>query len=413
MPAAMRKAMALAGSSPVTSRCRSPPPCHPRRAAAAHRRRRPAAAGAQARGGAGAAHRRSHVPVPAPVPGDGRPGARVQLVVADRRRRPTASRWSARTVSTRTSSSRSAPTAIPRWRGWRAASWCAPCSARPPPTDAAFGFGRVQEKDAGIFDLRSVIGDLIDRSPSGDLSIDREIGESRSDPQFITSQDRQMRGTLLALSACSWLYTACYAAERHPFVGICFGARHERRCTDALRLVRSTTMIFVRDFTRLHGTCSSIRRLALDVRTFPSVHVGDALGTGLHGRAPWILTGRVAGAIRRVPLGRRLGSGAAARTAHAAAERGSPPPARSGRSRRSRRPATVASPERRIRNDGSPYGVERRAGPSIAHRRAPEHARSMRPHTAATDGIRCPTAAARPGDYAPYLPDLLKRLHGR
>ena len=41
---------------------------------------------------------------------------------------------------------RSAPTAIPRWPGWRAASWCAPCSTRRTADDAVFGFGRVQEE---------------------------------------------------------------------------------------------------------------------------------------------------------------------------------------------------------------------------------------------------------------------------
>ena len=126
------------------------------------------------------------------------------------------------------------------------------------------------------------------------------------------------------------------------------------------------------------------------VRASPSVHVGDTLGTGLCGSWLRILTGRVAGAISRVPHGGRLGTGAAARIAHAAAE----PAHRLGRvpagGRRSAGRAGpslpgAADPRRRI-------ALRRRAphGRRLSHRRAPEHAR--RRHTnAATDGVRCPT----------------------
>ncbi len=63
---------------------------------------------------------------------------------ARRRPRPV-SRSSGRTVSIRTSSSRSAPMPTRRSPGWPAACSCAPCSAQPTATDEMFGFARVQE----------------------------------------------------------------------------------------------------------------------------------------------------------------------------------------------------------------------------------------------------------------------------
>jgi hypothetical protein len=67
--------------------------------------------------------------------------------------------------------------------------------------------------------------------------------------------------------------------------------------------------------------------------------------------------------------------------------------------------------ERRVRNDGSPYGVERRrrADDRVTSRRAPE----PEPRAAAAprpSGIRPPRHDL---DYAPHLQDLLARLHGR
>jgi len=63
--------------------------------------------------------------------------------------------------------------------------------------------------------------------------------------------------------------------------------------------------------------------------------------------------------------------------------------------------------ERRIRDDGSPYGTERRSGGEtrVGERRAeapPPHARS---------GVRGPHR--HDADYIPHLPDLLARFHGR
>ena len=103
-------------------------------------------------------------------------------------------------------------------------------------------------------------------------------------------------------------------------------------------------------------------------------HVGDAPGKGLHGSAPWILTGRVAGATRCVSFRGWLGSGAAVRIAFAptgASHRfrcvpSGPRPTR-GRT-------TLLRPP--VRNDGSPYGVERRSRPEIA---PPSDARRRRP----------------------------------
>jgi hypothetical protein len=68
--------------------------------------------------------------------------------------------------------------------------------------------------------------------------------------------------------------------------------------------------------------------------------------------------------------------------------------------------------ERRVRNDGSPYGVERRRRPedrAIERRAAPE------PPRAPASAVRLDRGpyALREDDYAPYLQDLLKRLHGR
>ena len=61
--------------------------------------------------------------------------------------------------------------------------------------------------------------------------------------------------------------------------------------------------------------------------------------------------------------------------------------------------------ERRVRNDGSPYGVERRSGPTrVGERRtdAPADAHS---------GVRLPSRGE--ADYAPYHSQLLARFHGR
>ncbi len=66
--------------------------------------------------------------------------------------------------------------------------------------------------------------------------------------------------------------------------------------------------------------------------------------------------------------------------------------------------------ERRERNDGSPYGVERRQGAEgrAGERRATADAPSAQPPLSAK------RAAIAPGaDYAPHLPDLLARFHVR
>jgi hypothetical protein len=62
--------------------------------------------------------------------------------------------------------------------------------------------------------------------------------------------------------------------------------------------------------------------------------------------------------------------------------------------------------ERRVRNDGSPYGVERRSGATrVGERRSDPPAVSQR------SDVRLPP----PGDadYAPYHSDLPARLRGR
>jgi len=68
--------------------------------------------------------------------------------------------------------------------------------------------------------------------------------------------------------------------------------------------------------------------------------------------------------------------------------------------------------ERRIRDDGSPYGVERRSGAETraGERRVAESA-SPRPSRVARSGARGPHA--HDFDYVPHLPDLLARFHGR
>ncbi|MGE0360371.1 MAG: hypothetical protein AB7H93_04535 [Vicinamibacterales bacterium] len=64
--------------------------------------------------------------------------------------------------------------------------------------------------------------------------------------------------------------------------------------------------------------------------------------------------------------------------------------------------------ERRIRDDGSPYGVERRSGtPS----RAGERRTEPPPSRVARSGVR--GARGHDADYVPHLPDLLARFHGR
>ena len=68
--------------------------------------------------------------------------------------------------------------------------------------------------------------------------------------------------------------------------------------------------------------------------------------------------------------------------------------------------------ERRIRDDGSPYGVERRSGAEtrVGERRAAEPP-VPRPSRVARSGVR--GARAHDADYVPHLPDLLARFHGR
>ena len=66
--------------------------------------------------------------------------------------------------------------------------------------------------------------------------------------------------------------------------------------------------------------------------------------------------------------------------------------------------------ERRVRNDGSPYGVERR-------RRAEDRAGERRATADATSAQPPPgtkrVAVAHGADYLPHLPDLLARFHVR
>jgi hypothetical protein len=68
--------------------------------------------------------------------------------------------------------------------------------------------------------------------------------------------------------------------------------------------------------------------------------------------------------------------------------------------------------ERRIRDDGSPYGVERRTGAAtrVGERRAADPA-TPEPSRLARSGVR--GARAHDADYLPHLPDLLSRFHGR
>jgi hypothetical protein len=61
--------------------------------------------------------------------------------------------------------------------------------------------------------------------------------------------------------------------------------------------------------------------------------------------------------------------------------------------------------ERRVRNDGSPYGVERRSGATRVGERRTE------PPPTSRSGSRVSTRGA--ADYAPHHSDLLARLHGR
>ena len=159
---------------------------------------------------------------------------------------------------------------------------------------------------------------------------------------------------------------------------------------------------------RLHALARNVfacMHRGTDLRTSLSAHVGDAPGTGLHGCAPWILTGRVAGATGRVSLGRRLGAGAAG-------ELRTPPPARltaSGALRlastnaRANVASSTAGPQRRL-------AVRRRtpvAGPRIG---PPSAARceARPPDRPAPRASRSGPYAVREGDYVPYLPDLLR-----
>ena len=66
--------------------------------------------------------------------------------------------------------------------------------------------------------------------------------------------------------------------------------------------------------------------------------------------------------------------------------------------------------ERRIRDDGSPYGHERRAGSDVrtSERRLVDGAPSR---DSRSSGVRMPPRHET--DYAPHHSDLLARLHGR
>ena len=69
--------------------------------------------------------------------------------------------------------------------------------------------------------------------------------------------------------------------------------------------------------------------------------------------------------------------------------------------------------ERRIRDDGSPYGVERRLGADYRtgeRRGTPEDAAPPPPRPTAS-GVR--PSLRHEADYVPHLPDLLARFHGR
>ena len=175
----------------------------------------PLLARAQARRGADAAHRRPDVPMPAAFSGDGGPGARVRLVVANRRRRRTASRSSARTASTRTSSSRSAPTPIPRWRGWRAESSSEACSARPPRPMSRSASGACK-KSGTRFRRGSGSGARVPRknclteltSPFSDAPASSVIPAAPA-----TSPEPRLLSTGFALCACSLAPDRMHAAQ--------------------------------------------------------------------------------------------------------------------------------------------------------------------------------------------------------
>ena len=69
--------------------------------------------------------------------------------------------------------------------------------------------------------------------------------------------------------------------------------------------------------------------------------------------------------------------------------------------------------ERRIRDDGSPYGVERRTGAEYRtgeRRCAPEDVAPTPPRPTGS-GVGVPLR--HEADYVPHLPDLLARFHGR
>jgi hypothetical protein len=69
--------------------------------------------------------------------------------------------------------------------------------------------------------------------------------------------------------------------------------------------------------------------------------------------------------------------------------------------------------ERRFRDDGSPYGVERRTGADYraGERRGPPEEVSTPPSRPAPSGVRTPLR--HQADYVPHHSDLLARFHGR
>ena len=69
--------------------------------------------------------------------------------------------------------------------------------------------------------------------------------------------------------------------------------------------------------------------------------------------------------------------------------------------------------ERRIRDDGSPYGVERRTGAEYrtGERRSTPEDITPTPPRPMGSGVRLPLR--HEADYVPHLPDLLARFHGR
>jgi hypothetical protein len=66
--------------------------------------------------------------------------------------------------------------------------------------------------------------------------------------------------------------------------------------------------------------------------------------------------------------------------------------------------------ERRVRDDGSPYGVERRQG---AEDRAGDRRTTADPIPASHRPSARRVAVTPGADYVPHLPDLLARFHGR